>query len=193
MNKDLIEVNLEGKGLGELLCEIQQAFEPIPMGNTRFQIENFILNAAITPERKYRAIGMELNSKLKELRNTRISVEKIKIDIEEIEFKISKSQDLFEKRRLKLDLNVKKYELESFNKTVIDSIEEVKIYYAHFKKMPQISREDFEKSEEAYYMTHLHGQVIGLTGALGSLYQMGYVVNPKNGELELASGFIKNK
>lgn len=184
MSKELIDIRLEGKGLDELVSEVETIFRDIPMGNTKFQIENFILNSSITPERKYRTIGLELNCKLRELQNMKLSIAKINIDIEELEFLINEEQNPFKERRLCVDLESKKLQLKSFDKTAIDMIEELKVYYEHFKKLPTLTRIQFEEAEESYFKERLYKEAIGMVGAISSLNEIGYTVNARTGKLE---------
>lgn len=72
-----------------ILKEIEDTFFDIPFGNSHFQIENFIVNAEITPERAFRAVGLQLMDKLKALKKAKFADKRLEIDIEEIKEKLT--------------------------------------------------------------------------------------------------------
>jgi hypothetical protein len=190
---NLTELKLEGKGLEELINEVEIAFMDIPMGNTKFQIDNFVMNASITPERKFRTVGLEMRTKLQEINRMKFNLTKLKIDIEEIEFNVEKEENPFQKRRLLVDIDMKKSELFSYQKTIKDAVDELKIYYSYFKELPKPSKEEFEIAEETYFALHLHNQVLGVQGAILSLRQMGLDVNDKGQLLDMRKSIGSDK
>ena len=173
---------MEIKKYENILQEIEKDFMDIPFGNSIFQIKHFVINAAETPERIYRTIGLQMHSKITFLKDAYYTKEEKLIDLEELEYNLKKEKSSFEKRRIELKIKKTKDGLISSEKMINDSIIELDYYYNIYKKMPKFTREDFEKAEFEYYSKNLHKQAVGLTGALESLYNIGLTLNEK-GEL----------
>jgi len=161
-----------------LLSEIQDSFLSIPFGNTDFQITNFIVNAANTPQRAFRAVCLTLRDKIVALSEAYYSQLKFQVDLDEIQEKSNDpATDKFTRRRLEIDYEQKVNQQRDNEKLVLDAIHEVEILYSFWQKLPHPTREEFEAAEEDYFKISLTKQVLGIDGAVGSLENMGYVVN----------------
>jgi len=170
---------MEIKKYENILQELEKDFMDIPFGNSLFQIKHFIINAAETPERIYRTVGLQMHSKISSLKEAYYTKEEKLIDLEELEYNLKKEENSFERRRIELKIKKTKDGLLSSEKSISDTIIELDYYYNIYKKMPKFTKEDFEKAEFDYYSKNLHKQAVGLTGALESLYNMGLTLNEK--------------
>lgn len=150
--------------------EVNRRFYDIPFENSRFQTEQFVLAAQITPERSYRQIGLSLNSKLQALQEAKFGKMKLAIDIDELNYKIANvDTDQFERRRLEVELLQKQSSQAFCNKLINDAIVECNILYHHMKAMPEYTREQFEAGEESHFTQRLTRAVNGVQGAAESL------------------------
>lgn len=162
----------------DIIKEIEDAFYDIPFENSRFQTEAFVIAAQITPERAYRSIGLRMMTKLQALTANKFNQQKVQVDLDEIEYKIASGKlNEFDVRR---EL-IKKEEILSqqawSEKLINDAIQELNVLYAHFKKLPKYSREQFEAAERLHFEQKLNRQVLGLEGAKESLINMNDDVN----------------
>lgn len=154
--------------------DLNSRFAEIPFGNSRFQNENFVINAQYTPARAYRAIGLALSARLRGLKEALFNFKREQIGIEELKFELSgEIQNQFDHSRKELDLQEKQSNISYLEKLVKDSAYEVEILSAALKKFPQYTREQFESEEPMHYARHLQLQAAGVQGAHESLFQMG--------------------
>ena len=164
------------KTVNDLINEVEEKCFNIPFGMSKFQIENFVIAAQLTPERAYRQILLEIHGKLDILKNAKFDYEKGKINQDRAEWKLENEayEDQFEKREVELDLKRAKVGLKYQAKLVNDLVVEIEIFYTHLQKYPEFTREEFEQGEFKFYekkfnrAIELHGQ----NGALSSLLNM---------------------
>jgi hypothetical protein len=181
-------MNLKESDLGAVIKEYEEAFWDIPFGNSAFQIENFVINAAQTPERAYRAIGLTMRAKIQALKEAYYNLKKQEVDIEEAQEKIdSKYHTKWEKKRALIDIEQKQEMKNDTMKLINDALAELSVLYSVFKKMPRYTREQFEKGEREHFRIRLTKQALGLNGPHESLDNMGE--NPGN----LDRGIISEK
>lgn len=164
-------VNLENSN--DILKDIVDSFYDIPFGNSQFQIEKFIIANNITPERAYRSIGLELHSKLQNLLD-----EKYNRILLEFEMKIKEKQiqeleeGSYERLVLEIEREKLLQKLPFADKLINDTIQECNILYSWYKKFPKYTREQFEEGEYKYYLEKSKREVIGMTGARESIFNM---------------------
>ncbi|CAB4140517.1 hypothetical protein UFOVP405_50 [uncultured Caudovirales phage] len=164
---------IDKNNASEILEEIENAYFDIPFGNTDFQCENFVIANAITPARAYRIIGLQIQTLLASIEETKYS-EKIKqIDIMELEEKLNDpSISKYEKMRDEIKLERLKKPDTWHQKLVNDTIRQLNLYYAHFKRLPKYTREQFEQQEKLYFEQSQRRQMLGVTGAKEAIMNM---------------------
>ena len=161
-----------------LLSEIQDSFLNVPFGNSDFQIANFIVNGAQTPQRAFRAVCLSLRDKILTLNEAYYNQLKFKVDLDELQEKIGDpATDKFTRRRMEIDYEQKISQQRDNEKLLIDAIHEVEFLYSYWQKLPHPTRAEFEAAEEDYFKISLTKQVLGIDGVVGSLENMGYVLN----------------
>lgn len=166
--------DLQESDLGRVIEEYEEAFFDIPFGNSKFQIENFIINAAHTPERAYRAIGLTMRAKIQALREAYYALKKQEVDIEEAQEKIdSKYYTKWEKKRALIEIEQKQEMKRDTKKLINDALAELSILYGVFQKMPRFTREQFEAGERKYFEIRLQKMALGIQGPFESLDNMG--------------------
>ena len=172
-------MNLKESDLGKVIKEYDEAFFDIPFSNSAFQIENFIINAAHTPERAYRAIGLTMRAKIQALKEAYYNLRKQEVDIEELQAKIdSPEATKWDKKRAAIEIEQKQEMRSDTLKLINDALAELSVLYSAFKKMPRYTREQFELGEREHFRIRLTKQALGLNGPLESLDNMGE--NPGN-------------
>ena len=174
MKTQITKANVE-----DVISEIESAFYDIPFENSKFQTEHFVINAALTPERAYRAIGLRMFNRIHALQEAQFNLLREDIDIEELQVKIGileKSSRTnaadFKIRRAEIDIAQKRAKRAYTNKLINDALVELNFLYDHFKALPRFTREEFEKAESGYFGESLYRQIEGIVGAQESLRNM---------------------
>ena len=171
MNNQVIEVT--EKNAKNILEELYEAFYDIPFENSAFQTEAFVISSQITPERAYRAIGLQLFSKVQKLQDFVLGQELRQVDLDELEFKSNDINiDQFERRRAEINLRRMKENINFENKLLNDAIHEVNLLYKHFKKMPRYTRDQFEAAEYEHYEQKMMRMSSGINDSVEALINM---------------------
>jgi hypothetical protein len=180
------------KDFQNVMKELEDSFFDIPFGNTGYQTKAFVMSAAITPERMYRTIGLQILSLMNSVNNTIYHLKIGEIERQEDLEKLN-SPDLsnFEKQKLQLSLNNRDDNSKFNEKTLNDTIHELNILYAEFKKLPKFTREQFEAAEENYFTQSLERQARGISGAVEALINMKEDVPALSGYVEQISKIEK--
>ena len=167
-------VLLKEEDIPSIIKEVETAFFDIPFGNSKFQTENFIVNAQYTPERAYRSIGLAITSKIQSLKETYYNRRKEDIDIEELKEKIGNiDTNKWDRKRFEVDLDQKLDKRTNTNKLINDAMNELSVLYSIFKQLPRYTREEFEAGEKKHFGIKLLKQASQITGAFESLENMG--------------------
>lgn len=148
-----------------VIAELEDAFLEIPFGNSTFQTEMFVIAAQITPARMYRQIGLSLISKLQDVQLAQIDREKSDLKRERLEALLSGTTlDPIERRET--EIAIKEMSIGSYmaQKALTDTLVELNVLYAHFRRFPRLTREQFEAGEKLHFEQRLARQVSGLSG-----------------------------
>ncbi len=163
---------------GRIVDEYEEAFNDIPFGNSGFQIDNFIINAAQTPERAYRSIGLGMRAKINALREAFYGLKKEDIEIEELTAKLKTDQlNDYERRKTILEIERKEEIRRDVRKLIKDAMAELAVFYRTFKKLPRFTRKQFEEGERKYFEIRLKKMALGIQGPFESLDNMGMDVS----------------
>jgi hypothetical protein len=157
----------------DVLDEIHEAFYDIPFENSAFQTEAFVIAAAITPERAYRQIGLQMITKLQSMLAFREQEEIAQIDMDEQQSIINDpATSEFDRRRAQVKLRNMRLNDKYKHKLINDGVQELNLLYSHLKRYPKYTREQFESAEREHYERRLVRQVQGATGALEAIVNM---------------------
>jgi len=162
--------------------DIRKRMDEIPFGNSYFQ--NVTFHTKETKERQYRHCLLQIDAKLTALQESYFRRKEIELDIEELEAEINHVDVIkgsIKERRIQIEIDRKKYQLDKELKLIKDAEIEVMTHYNFVKEMPIITREQFESSEKLYWNERLTGDadienlLIGTVekGTALSLKQMG--------------------
>lgn len=161
------------ENIENVLSEIREAFYDIPFENSRFQTENFVIAAQITPERAYRAIGLRMYNRIQALLEARYNRAKEDIDIEELQAKIDDpNTNQYDRRRAQLEIEYKYANRPYTDKLINDALAELNVLYKHFKSLPRFTREEFEAGEKVHFEHRLTRQIQGIQGPREALANM---------------------
>ena len=156
----------------DVLAELEGAFFDIPFENSDFQTRAFVLAAQMTPARTYRAIGLRMFAKINAVKDFMFKQQLAAIDIEELELHAcDPDASSFEQRRAQVRLSQKRDEQTRGGKLLNDSLHELNLLYAEFKKLPRFSREQFEAEESKHFQLKL-GRQLNAAGPLESLLNL---------------------
>lgn len=168
----MMELTTQTK-VNDALAELEASFFDIPFGNSDFQTEAFVIASQTTPERAYRALGVNIHSKLQVLQSHFFDEQRLEVDIDELREKLSQENlDKFARRRTEISLNEKLTNKSFMNKLKNDCIRELEVMYKHFKALPKYTREQFEAAESDHFKTKMQRQALGITGPKESLVNM---------------------
>lgn len=187
---DIITLQGGKLNLDQVITDVQNKVKDIPFGNSDFQNINFVVKAQLTPGRKLRAAGLRARDRINALKEARYNLEKELINIEELEDKVQKEFNHFEKRRLQLDIVHKKDQAADTQKLVNDALHELSVLYSELKKLPNYDRGKFEAEEQEHWDLELKKQILGIQGAKESLLNMGAL---PDSDLPLQNAFNRIK
>ena len=175
-NKELVNLNLENCSLDTLskvIKDIEDSYFDIPFGNTGYQTKAFVIAAGITPERSYRAIGLQMLSLLNSLRSNIIDRQIYNIRLTQKKESLNDpSLNSYDREVIELEI-LRDSSGENYNRKMLnDSLHELNILYDEFKKLPKFTREQFELGEENYFKQSLERQARGITGAVEGIINM---------------------
>lgn len=139
-----------------VLGELEDAFEDIPFGQTKYQTKKFVVSSELTPERAYRAIGLNLMSHINELQGLAMEEELRLLEQD-------KAQHEYDQKKVNQELtefDIREYEIKQKyymsnerwqRKLLNDKLEECNALYEEFVKHPKYTRDDIESAEEIYF------------------------------------------
>ncbi|HPB33787.1 MAG TPA: hypothetical protein PLW61_03385 [Caldisericia bacterium] len=191
MENQVGNLDTEINKLVGFLEKLYSQFEELPFGNSDFQNKYFIINSQYTPARAFRSLCLRLRDRINALLEAYYNLKKEDIDIEELEEKLKTEKNIYEKRRIELDIEFKKLKRIDIKKLVDDAIHEVNYLLNLYNQFPTITREEFESEEEEYFKKKLTTQLIG-DGNLMSLLSMGYMIDENGNLIEANEKFKYN-
>lgn len=164
---------LHSSDIPTILQELETAFYDIPFENSDFQNSMFVVAAQQTPGRAYRAIGLRMFTKIRAIKELTFARRLEEIDIQEKQELIDNEQaNKFERMRAQVEIEKMVDQRAWTDKLLNDALKELGCLYSEFKKLPAITREQFENEERLHFQMKLERQAQGHTGALESLANM---------------------
>lgn len=124
--------------------ELHDAFLEIFQGRSDYQIENFVVNSHVTPERQYAQCVLELQNKYYSIKRADISRRKLQHEI-----KTEKCPFTIEEKEL---------ELEQLDIAMIGALREFDTLYRIFQTLPKFSNQQLQQSEANYWVERLATQ-----------------------------------
>lgn len=160
--------------------QLYETFKQIPFGNSDFQDKYFIVNSQLTPARAFRAVCLQLRDRIQALHETYYNLQKENIDIEELQEKLEKEENKYEKRRIGLEIEKKIFERIDTEKLVEDALHEVEYLMKLYNELPHPTREEFEAEEQEHFEKYSKNGM--LPEALQNLLSIGRQID-ENGNI----------
>lgn len=156
-----------------ILTELETAFYDIPFENSDFQNSMFVVAAQQTPGRAYRAIGLRMFAKIRAIKELNFARRLEEIDLQEKQELVNNEQaSRFERMRAQVEIDKMLDQRAWTDKLLNDALKELGCLYTEFKKLPAITRDQFEEEERLHFQLKLERQIQGHVGAHESLANM---------------------
>lgn len=156
-----------------VLSELETAFYDIPFENSDFQNSMFVVAAQQTPGRAYRAIGLRMFAKIRAIKELNFARRLEEIDLQEKQELVNNEQaSKFDRMRAQVEIDKMLDQRAWTDKLLNDALKELGCLYTEFKKLPAITRDQFEQEERLHFQLKLERQARGQVGALESLANM---------------------
>lgn len=157
----------------ELMKTLNRDFMDIPMGNSKFQTDNFVISAAITPERAWRQVGLQLQTAVQNVHILGLNKRKAEIKRAQLEEKLADPNlDKWERKLLELDLEQFDFNAASHDKAMADALADCNNLLQWYNKFPKYTREQFEEGEFTHFLERSKRQVLNIQGGAESLYNI---------------------
>lgn len=149
--------------LSSALDDLHSRFEQIPLGNSDFQEEHFVIADALTPTRAYRQICLQLQANLNALREAYYEQKRTEVKLAQLRNEPSENE--FDYQLQQIDIEELCWKLKDLQLRVKNINHSVKLLTGHLERFPRFTREQFEAGEREYYEIHLSNQLNGMVGA----------------------------
>ena len=147
--------------LQEFIDLIESTFFDIPSGQTKFEVEKFVVNAQITAERAYRVIGFRIREKIVEYMAAKFTRGRELVDIDELAVVIAdRNTDPFVLRRAQISVDEKNFNIYRLNKIMNDALMEINFLNEHFERLPGFSEDDLDLAEPIYHNERLSRELL---------------------------------
>lgn len=148
--------------LDQIRADVLARAEHVPLDRSRFQLAAFTGgDEGGTPERRVRALLLNLDSKLQAVEEARFRREEMAVTLDELDFVLDRLDDQsdpqgFERRRKDIARRKAVAGLDREDKLIRDALAEIEAMYAELLTLPRVeSREQFEAAEARYWITRL--------------------------------------
>lgn len=165
--------DLNSSDIPNVLQELETAFYDIPFENSDFQNSMFVVAAQQTPGRAYRAIGLRMFAKIRAIKELTFARRLEEIDLQEKQDLVNNEQaDKYARARAQVEIDKMLDQRAWTDKLLNDALKELGCLYTEFKKLPPVTRDQFEAEERLHFQLKLERQAQGHVGALESLANM---------------------
>lgn len=138
-----------------------KALDQVPLGRSSTQIHAFVLDVKGPPEakqRRYRQCLLEMDGKYRALHTARIAHGRHKLKVRRLEWWKRFAFLPSWKQRIDLMLEEEEFGSKMQQNLVKDAMIELATFWYYLKELGDITREEFEKAEPAYWQKRLENQ-----------------------------------
>ena len=147
--------------LPQFIDFIESLFFDIPSGQTKFEIEKFVVNDQITAERAFRVIGLRIREKILEYMTAKFTRGRELVDIDELTAVINdRNTPPFTLRRAQISVDEKNFNVLRLNKTMNDALLEINFLNEHLERLPEFSEDDLDLAEPVYHNERLSRELL---------------------------------
>jgi hypothetical protein len=138
------------KKFNDAIQNVEKRALNIPFGNSKWQIDSIVAEAQ-TPERAYRALLLNFESRFNDLKSGSINRRKQENKVKQLQKQADTELDELKREALLLEIEEIVTNFEYENKLASDCIEELKYIQGMIEKMPEYSRAEFEAAEAGHF------------------------------------------
>jgi hypothetical protein len=181
------EITTRREQLHELIDEMKELSQP----RSDFALKHFVVGQHDLPARQRQQAILELQSMMFELANQYDEICLARLDIEEFEEALDKTEGR-QKQRIQIQIDQKRRFIEGVEIGLTGRLRECDYLYAMLQHMPKVTAEQLEVEEEAYWAMRLSRQLLlagrDPGGNLTAILQM--LTDPGKPRPELAAEFV---
>lgn len=133
-----------------------ELIDDLPFGQSAYQIKNLQLQQ-LSKERTRRQVLLEMWEKYKALKECYFNRQQKQIERKRLEWKAKWLPFKNMRDMAKVELARKAYEIAMENKLLKDALHDFDLYKQCYDSMPEMTREEYEKSESKYWKDRLMG------------------------------------
>lgn len=167
---------MECKNIDDLIRDVYARLENVPLGNSFFQEEFFVLLKEETPARIYKTLLMQLSTYANASKKFSLELRKANVELKMIQRDYELSKDDLESELIQISIEEKEFQIQgiiSRYKNAEKSTEFVQNFLNEFETLKNgFTREEFENQERFYFQRKFFRQISNLEGALGEAYNM---------------------
>lgn len=141
--------------LDALIEEARALSAALPFGDSQAKKLMFA-NGQQGPAQELRHHALQLRTKLTDLKKAQFQRQRTLIDIAELEQQLTHCRNEFDRQRIAIDLEEKRFDLAEGEKYIADALLEVQIARVRIAELPPIAdRADYERQEALYWVNKL--------------------------------------
>lgn len=125
------------------------------LGQSKFQIEAFVINDQSGNARKYRQVLLELRARYNTLKYTKIQRTRLDAKLNILNKKLALLSDIDEQIIQQCDIDELYLDIASQDKLIKDAIDECNFLFNILQQMPKVTKEEFEAEERTYWNQRL--------------------------------------
>lgn len=170
--------------------EVMAAIDEIPFGNSGFMITDLILKHP-SDSRNYRQVLLEIWEKYKALKEAQFRRRRHYITRKQKQIELENEKDPLKSQLIEIDIEEQDFKISIEDKMIKDAMVELRLYHSVYKKMPKLTRAEFEASEPEHHRKKAVQQAerdVLTTGTVsqGNLEYLSHVgINPYQAQVEL--------
>jgi hypothetical protein len=127
--------------------KLQDAIKEIKQNRTKYQLEKFVIGQHHSPEMQYRQLCAEAAGVINSIEETKLRIEKIKAEAEELRETGKKSDEI--------EARIKELSIPDLELHIISSQRELEFMEEMFEQFPKFTREEIEAAQQDYWETRL--------------------------------------
>ncbi len=151
LKQELEKIEVKEGADSNLLEKLDRIVEEIPLGNSRYQIQEMICKKE-SASRSLKAAVINAKSRRDALQTAAFGRLRLQVKIDQLHDKIEKETDVFERKLMEIDLQEMKLDLKNQEKMIKDAVYEFNAYAEVIEVLPnEMTREQFEMLEHDHW------------------------------------------
>jgi len=126
---------------------IKEAINEVQQSRSKYQLERFVIGQHHSPEMQYYQLCQEANAVMGSIEETKLRIEKVKAEAEELRETDKKSDSI--------EADIKLLSIESLERQLRGQKRELAFMEEMFEQFPRFTRNDIEEAQQDYWETRL--------------------------------------